>query len=200
MIMGKTQELPKFSCDNTAIPITNEIELLGVTVDDKLKFENRIRKLCRKVSHQTAVLQRMKKMLPFEMKRDLYFAFILPHFKYCAEMWHHCSKKCTSMLEKVNERAVRFIFNDRFTPYRELLKKLGLTTLLNQRLLKIVCTVFKTLNRPEAPRSIQDLINRRLTTLGDKTYSTTTTESQHNYIQTANMETLSLNTLEQATE
>ena len=31
MIMGKTQELPKFSCDNTAIPITNEIELLGVT-------------------------------------------------------------------------------------------------------------------------------------------------------------------------
>ena len=112
MIMGKTQELPKFSCDNIAIPITNEIELLGVTVDDKLKFENHIRKLCRKVSQQTAVLQRMKKMLPFETKRDLYFAFILPHFNYCTETWHrHCSKKCTSMLEKVNERAVRFIFN-----------------------------------------------------------------------------------------
>ena len=56
IIKGKTQELPKFSCDNTIIPITNEIELLGVTVDDKLKFENhRIRNLCRKVSQQTAV-------------------------------------------------------------------------------------------------------------------------------------------------
>ena len=37
------------------------------------------------------------------------------------------------MLEKVNERAVRFIFNDRSTPYRELLKKLGLTTLLRTK-------------------------------------------------------------------
>ena len=75
------------------IPITNEIELPGVTVNDKLKFENHIRKLCRKVSQQTAVLQWMKKMLPFETKRDLYFAFILPHFNYCAETWHHCNKK-----------------------------------------------------------------------------------------------------------
>ena len=35
------------------------------------------------------------------------------------------------MLEKVNELAVRFIFNDRSTSYRELLEKLNLTTLLN---------------------------------------------------------------------
>ena len=55
------------------------------------------------------------------------------------------------MLEKLNERAVRFIFNDRSTPYRELLEKRGLMTLLNQRLLKIVSTVYKTLNRLESP-------------------------------------------------
>ena len=103
-------------------------------------------------------------MLPFKTKRDLYYAVIIPHFNYCAEMWHHCSNKCTSMLEKVNERAIRFIFNDRSEPYRELLEKLGLPTLLNQRLLKIVCTVLKTINRPESPRSIHDLINRRNTT------------------------------------
>ena len=68
------------------------------------------------------------------------------------------------MLENVNERAVRYIFNERSTPYEKLLEKLGMTTLLNQRLAKIVCSVFKALNNPEAPRTITDLLTERSTT------------------------------------
>ena len=37
------------------------MELLGVTIDNKLKFEGQIRKICRKVSQQVAVLNRLKK-------------------------------------------------------------------------------------------------------------------------------------------
>jgi len=35
-------------------------------IDDKLKFEKHVAKVCRKVSQQGAVLKRMKKLLPFE--------------------------------------------------------------------------------------------------------------------------------------
>ena len=38
-------------------------------------FDNHLTKICRKVSQQIAVLKRMKKMLPFEIRRDLYLAF-----------------------------------------------------------------------------------------------------------------------------
>ena len=144
---------PVFKCENTVIPVTSEIELLGVSVDNKLRFESRTRKICRKVSQQIAALRRMKKVLPFETRKDLYRAFILPHFKYCAETWHHCRKRCAAKLEKVNERAIRFVCNaDRSTPYEALLKQLGLSTLLNQRLTKKTTTVFKTLHNPDAPK------------------------------------------------
>ena len=46
----------KFLYTVLAIPITEDLEMLGVTVDDKMKFEKHIAKICRKVSQQIAVL------------------------------------------------------------------------------------------------------------------------------------------------
>ena len=91
-----------------------------MTIDDKLNFEKHIAKICRKVSQQVAVLKRMQKMLSFETRRDLYKAFILPHFNYCSETWHFCNKKSADKLELVNKRALRFVFRDKSSPYEEL--------------------------------------------------------------------------------
>ena len=85
IVMGKTQVKPQFHCEDIAIPITEDLEMLGVTVDDKMKFEKHIGKICRKVSQQIPVLKRMKKILPFETGNCLYLAFIIPHFNYCSE-------------------------------------------------------------------------------------------------------------------
>jgi len=60
------------------------------------------------VSQQVAALKRMKKMLPYEMRKTIYMSFIAPHFNYCAESWHFCSKTSATKVEKVNERAIRF--------------------------------------------------------------------------------------------
>ena len=76
--MGKVQNKPQFCSENTDISITEDFEMLGVTIHDKLKFEKHVAKVCRKVSQQVAVLKRMKKMLPFETRKNIYFAFILP--------------------------------------------------------------------------------------------------------------------------
>ena len=103
----------------------------------------------------------MKKILPFETRKYLYLAFIMPHFNYCSETWHCCNKNATAKLEKVNERALCFVFNEKQTPYCELLDKIGLPSLVNQRLAKIVCTVFKVINSDHAPKSIKELIEHR---------------------------------------
>ena len=111
MVLGKNKgaELA-FKCDESQTPISKTMELLGVTIDDKLNFENHIAKICRKVSQQIAVLKRMQKLLPFETRRDLYKAFILPHFNYCSETWHFCSKKSADKLEMVNKTSAPFCF------------------------------------------------------------------------------------------
>jgi len=56
-VMGKTSQDPVFKCEGTSIPLVEEVELLGVSIDNKLKFEGQIKKICRKVSQQIAVLR-----------------------------------------------------------------------------------------------------------------------------------------------
>ena len=142
------------------------MELLGVTVDDKLNSLNHITKICRKISQQIAVLKKMRKLLPFETRRNLYEASLLPHFNYCSETWHFCHKKSGDKLQMVNKRALGFFFRDKSSPYEELLRRIGPPSLQEQRLAKILFTVFKILVRDTGPASLRDLL-----TLGRYTYS-----------------------------
>ena len=119
------------------------------------------KKICRKVSQQVAVLKRMKKMLPFETRMKLYQSFIVPHFNYCAETWNFCSKGATTKLEKLNERALRFVYRDYSSSYEMLLKQSGHQTLLNQRLSTILTTVYKVVNRQCVSESLCDLLKLR---------------------------------------
>ena len=90
------------------------MELLGVTVDNKLKFEGQIKKICRKVSQQIEVLKRMKKLLPLQLRENLYRTFIAPHFNYCAESWHFCGNRLTEKLEKLIEQASSLFIKTKF--------------------------------------------------------------------------------------
>ena len=119
---------PVFKCEGTSIPLVEEVELLGVTIDDKLKFERQIKVICRKVSQQIAVLKRMKKLLPLKLWEKLYRAFIAPHFNYCVESWHFCSNRLTGKLENLNERAIRFVYQDKISTYETLVVKNGCST------------------------------------------------------------------------
>ena len=100
---GRVERNPVLTCEGTVIPIQDEMELLGVTIDNKLKFEGQTRNICRKVSQQVAVLNRLKKILPFELRIDMYSVFIAPHFNYCSESWHHYGKRGSGKLEKKNQ-------------------------------------------------------------------------------------------------
>ena len=159
--MGKSDATLDFKCENSSIPVTKEFEMLGITIDNKLKFDNHFAKICRKVSQQIAVLKRMKKMLPFETRRDLYLSLILPHFNSCSETWTFCIKRAADKLERLNERAIRFVFRDKYTSYSELLNALGPSSLKQQRLIRITLSIFNAVHNSLAPKSIQDLIVHR---------------------------------------
>ena len=72
------------------------------------------------MSQQIAVLKRMKKLLPLKLREKHYRAFIAPHFNYCAESSHFCNR-LTGKLEKLNERALHFVYQDKISTYDETL-------------------------------------------------------------------------------
>ena len=107
MFMGRDlddcyNDLPFKLGDNT-ISCCNNMHLLGVSIDD-----NFITNITRKVSNQLQVLKRHKKLIPVSAKA-LYKAYILPQLNYCSIVWHHCGKRNSDKLEKLNQRCLCFV-------------------------------------------------------------------------------------------
>ena len=64
-------------------------------------------------------------MLPLKLREKLYRAFIAPHFNYWAESWHFRSNRLTEKLEKLNKRALHFVYQDKISIYETLVVKNG---------------------------------------------------------------------------
>ena len=61
---------------------SREIELLGVVIDNQLKFKKHIENLCKKASFKLHVLHRIRKFLTIGKARIVANAFINSQFNY----------------------------------------------------------------------------------------------------------------------
>jgi hypothetical protein len=139
--------IPQFiEVNGTNIPCEKEVKLLGITIDDKLKFDKQVDIICKNAARQLNVIYRFKCIFDLKEKEKIYNTFIISKFNYCPIIWHFCGKACTKKIEKIQERALRFMFNDKISTYSSLLEKCGYATLHVRRIKTIASEVFKSLN------------------------------------------------------
>ena len=69
---------------------SNDVTLLGVTIDRDLKFDKHVLKLSSKGNQKLSALFRMVNFLSFNKGRTLFKAFVESQFKYCpiVSMFH----------------------------------------------------------------------------------------------------------------
>ena len=132
--------------DEQVIKSSPDLKLLGVTLDDELSFSTHISDICKKASKRVGVLVRISNMIPREAKLQLYKSAILPNLTYCHIVWHFCKASDARKLERVRERALRAVYNDRNATYEELLEKGRLSSLENRRLQDILILMYKVKN------------------------------------------------------
>ena len=161
IVLGRKGCDINFQCANETIPTSNEINLLGVTLDSKLKFDAHVASVCRKVGGQVNALNRLQNILPCKVKELMYRAFVLPHFHYCSQVWHHCGSRNTKKIEKVNERALRYVYKDKTSAYHELLQRIGLGTTLENRRVQDMLITINACFQGTAPTCIKDLVKMR---------------------------------------
>ena len=97
-------------------------------------------------SKKVGVLVRLRNMIPREAKLQLYKSAILPNLTYCHIVWHFCKASDARKLERVQERALRAVYNDRNATYEELLEKGRLSSLENRRLQDILILMYNVKN------------------------------------------------------
>ena len=79
----KTQAINKLIINNKEIKTTNTIKLLGINIDDQLKFNEHISTLCSKAAVQLNALSRLQIFMRKSEKEAIINNFILSNFNYC---------------------------------------------------------------------------------------------------------------------
>ena len=101
------------------------VKLLGITIDNELKFDENLTNICIKVSKKFTVLKRMKKYLDFSKLRLLFIVLFESQFKYCPLTWMFYSRKTNNRINELHERALRLPCNDYECTFEDFLTKDG---------------------------------------------------------------------------
>ena len=113
IVLGRNRDISfSISVQENLIVPTDNIKVLGVTLDDHLKFDAHITNICITAFRQINALKRLAKFLNERSRILIYKSFISSNFSYCPVTWMFCGRKNVMKLEKLQERALRFVFND----------------------------------------------------------------------------------------
>ena len=142
-------------------PVNDSIDIFGMTIDNKLSFDNHISVICKKINNQFNVMLRFRKLINKETLLKLYKAFILPHFYYCSSVWHFCGARNTDKVDNLNKHILRFILQDYSSPYDILLSKVNLKSLFIKRLQNFMIILYKSLFFTYYPVYLRDMLTVR---------------------------------------
>lgn len=119
-----------------SLPInTSQIKSLGVEIDDKLNFTSHISNICIKASQKAGVLLRLRNLITCKAKLIIYKSSILPNLTYCHLVWHDCRSSDSRKIEKIQECALRAVFNSHSESCENFRVCAQLPSLINRRLL-----------------------------------------------------------------
>ena len=82
----------------------------------------------------------------FKEKEILLNSFVYSNFNYCPLVWHFCSAKSVKKIEKIQEQALRILYNNFPSDFESILNKSGKLTIEVKRLRILALEVSKTLN------------------------------------------------------
>ena len=92
----------------------------GLQLDDKLIFNLDISNICKSAANQLNALIKLKKFMNFEEKKILISNYFMANFNYCHLVWMISSASSLKIIENLQKRAPRFLFNDYEILYEEL--------------------------------------------------------------------------------
>ena len=122
------------------------VKLLGVIIDSQLKFDSHVLNICGKAGRKLSVLTRMIKYLSFDKKYILMKTFFESQFKYCPLTWMFHSRKLNNKINRLQERALRLVYNDFNSSFRQLLDEDNSFTIHHQNIQSLVIEMYKVVN------------------------------------------------------
>ena len=97
-------------------------KFLGISIDATLSFEHHITSLCKKASQKLHALARIAHYIDFEKRRSLMKALVIFQFNYCSLIWMFHNRALNNRINKIHERALRLVYQNKNLSFSELLE------------------------------------------------------------------------------
>ena len=117
MIIGSSHNLSyinyilNINIQGHSVERVDQFEQLGVTIDDQLKWDKHVDKLCKKLSSALFSIRQVK-FLPKSSLLTLYRSLVESRLRYCNVVWGNCGISLKNKLQHLQNRAVELINSD----------------------------------------------------------------------------------------
>lgn len=135
-----------YSIADRQIDHVSKIDDLGITLNDRLSFEEHINKKVNKANSLAGMIRRSFVHLDGGMFKSLFVSIVRPHLEYGATLWNPIQKNLINMIENVQRRASKRLPGMANLSYTERLKLLDLPTLEYRRYRGDMIELYKLFN------------------------------------------------------
>ena len=132
--------------DDEIILPSDNVKLLGITLDKKLTFDKHIEKMCASTNNKLMAFRRIRNFISLNKAKIIYNAFISSTFNYCPLLWMFCSKTLNNLINKTHKRALRVLYKSHESDLNELIDLDNSTTIHLKNLRLLMCEIFKSLH------------------------------------------------------
>ena len=94
------------------------VKEIGIKIDLQLNFTEHLNGIIRKVSLKVNVLSEITLYMDMNKKRILTNSFLSSQFSYCPSVWMFHSRTTDNKINRLHERCLRVIYNDKRHPLK----------------------------------------------------------------------------------
>ena len=158
----------KYQMGGDIIIQSTEEKDLGITIDEKLKFQIHINNQTKKANQRLGMIKRSFTYMDKNMFTTLYKSIVRPHLEYGSNIWSVMYKKEAIQIENVQRRATKLVKNIQHLSYSDRSRYLGLPSLQYRRLRSDMVETFRIINNIDKVNSKKIFPKNENTTRGHK--------------------------------
>ena len=103
----------KLEVNPETVKQVKEHRVLGLTIDDELKWQSHVSNVCKTISKNVFLMSRLKRYVNSQTLRILFNSHIMPHINFSSTVWDGCSEIHLSELNSLHRRAAKLLNPDK---------------------------------------------------------------------------------------
>jgi hypothetical protein len=158
---SRCQDSLSLKYNNIALEVTTGDKVLGIVVNQNLKWDEHFVYIKKKIATNLWLLSRIKSYMPLNYRIIYYKAYIQPHLDYCNVIWGNSKKANLHSLIVLQKRACRIILGDQYITFNEAMKQINILSIQSRIFLQKAKFMYRV-SRKSTPSYITNMFQSRV--------------------------------------